>query len=226
MTEHESVLTIANEATEAGRSQIWPEHTTAEPSGTPEWVTTGAWPVGRIRFGIHPTSTTSSGDTNIFWVSTNTQTSDRHEINHEMEVLEAVARTENSQVFITLLNSLTWANRPADDYVRAVRLCLAIGLHPKARELAMEGASQFPEHADLQRLARLVGPARVIRTDLPPDVNAAANMEWLRKHSDEYRGQYVAVKGGELLATASSYQDLFKKVGPVKGKGILITQVF
>jgi hypothetical protein len=170
--------------------------------------------------------TNNTGIEDPFWSFKLRETSDQKDTKRDVDVLEAFAKTENVDLFLSLLDTLMQSYRTGDEYLRAVQLCLSLELHAKARQLAFEGAGQYTEHQGLQRMKRLLGPAKVLYSDLPADPTAAANMDWLRQNADEYRGQYVAVKDGKLLAVARSYQELFQTTGPVKGKGILVTKVF
>jgi hypothetical protein len=38
-------------------------------------------------------------------------------------------------------------------------------------------------------------------------------MAWFDKHADQYRGQWVAVREGQLLAVASSLAELMSVIG-------------
>lgn len=46
-----------------------------------------------------------------------------------------------------------------------------------------------------------------------PDPNRQLEYAWLKKHSDEYAGQYVALSGNQLVAAAPSLKELYQLVG-------------
>jgi len=45
-----------------------------------------------------------------------------------------------------------------------------------------------------------------------PDPDRQLEYAWLRKHRDEYAGQYVALSGNQLVASAPSLKELFQLV--------------
>src|SRR5262249_47024747 len=61
-----------------------------------------------------------------------------------------------------------------------------------------------PEYARVKRLLRR--PAT--RTDQRRDRPRTAEYEWLRSHSDEFRGRWVALSGDALIATSTSLREL------------------
>jgi hypothetical protein len=89
----------------------------------------------------------------------------------------------------------------------------------------MEGGARFPDHAEMVKHARVLAPVKTIRTGLPPQPEIAANMRWLKAHRDVYRGKWVAIQNGELLAAEVSFQQLKQIVGNTKNTGILVTKV-
>lgn len=61
-----------------------------------------------------------------------------------MAALEAAAKDGNEDAFVAAKHRIDWSQRPAPDWIRAVRLGLAAGAHMAARKLASEGAAQYP----------------------------------------------------------------------------------
>jgi hypothetical protein len=51
-------------------------------------------------------------------------------------------------------------------------------------------------------------------------------MRWLKTHGEEYRSQWVALRGGVLLVAASSRKELLAQLENPKDKTILITPVY
>ena len=140
-----------------------------------------------------------------------------------MQQLAAAADQGNESMFLTAKQTIDWSRRPAADFARAIRWALAAGAYLAARNLATQGAEQYPEHQELQKFAYLLAPPKVIQRDLPPDPSIRADRDWLIAHSHEYRGRWVALRRGELLASAASFNDLADQV-EVK-PGILFTKV-
>ena len=139
-------------------------------------------------------------------------------------VLEIAAETGDEEVFVRAANEIDWSQRPATDLAQAVRLALATGAHLLARKLADYGHRLYPHYEELAKMARILAPPRVVRTDIPPAPSLQANQEWLRVHGDEYRGQWVALRDGILLATAATTRQLRAYLESTDG--VLITKVF
>ncbi|MCI0394981.1 MAG: hypothetical protein L0322_08570, partial [Chloroflexi bacterium] len=95
-----------------------------------------------------------------------------------------------------------------------------------ARNLALEGAERYPDHVELQKMARILAPPKVTVSKRPPDPGIKGNMAWLNTHWDEYKGQWVALRGGQLLAMADSFEGIIDQVGPIKNTGILVTKLW
>ena len=144
----------------------------------------------------------------------------------EMDRLKAVSFVGDEVAFTEAVNAMNWENRTAGDFLRATRLALATGAHLKARWLATEGATRYPEHTELQNYAHVLAPPKVISANLPPDPNAAADMHWLKTCGADYRGRWVALRGGVLITTALSWKELLAKLENPKDKSILITPVY
>lgn len=135
--------------------------------------------------------------------------------------MEAAAEAADERSFIAAFERVDWTLQPPDAVMRAVRLAISADAPLVARKLATEGAQRHPEHAELQKAARILAPPRVIRSDLPPNPGMANNVRWLKEHGARYRGNWVAIREGQLLATADSLQALIERVG--KHKDILYT---
>jgi hypothetical protein len=145
---------------------------------------------------------------------------------YEILCLETTAQAGDEVDFVQSVAAINWYKRSAKDFERAIRLALQAGALLMARQLSELGAQRYPDHAKLQKFARILAPPRVIDAHLPPDPNAGADIEWLKTHADEYRGQWVAIQGGELLASAPTMQELAAIIGNPKGTGILVTKVY
>jgi hypothetical protein len=49
---------------------------------------------------------------------------------------------------------------------------------------------------------------------------------WLKQHWDEYRGKWIAVRHGELLAAADSLDEIVDQVGELKNSKIMVTKLW
>jgi hypothetical protein len=153
-------------------------------------------------------------------------TTDESEIRHDLDVIEAALRSGDVRLVGLLLASMQWEDRTAEDLIRAIHTSLEAGFHKKAWELAAVAAKRFPDHPEVQKIVNILSPARIVKTNLPSDPDIGADMRWLKEHSEEYRGKWIAIKGGKLLAAESSFTELRAIIGNPKNTGILVTQVY
>ena len=118
--------------------------------------------------------------------------------------------------------------RSADEVVQAIHDALATGHHALARELAMDGAKTYPDHHDLQKFGHILAPPTVgdlIPTTAETRAARKANHAWLKSHWQAYRGQWIALRAGELLHASPSMADLITEVGDVRGPDLLLTKI-
>lgn len=140
-----------------------------------------------------------------------------------MAVLAELSERHEAAAFVSTLQTVDWASRPADEVAQAVKLALMTGAFMAARRLSQEGADRYPEHAELQKLARLLAPPRVIgHSPARPDLRA--NHEWMKREANAYRGKWIALRNGELLGTADTFDELADQFPDPRR--ILMTKIF
>jgi hypothetical protein len=143
--------------------------------------------------------------------------------NRILAQLGRLAQRHDEVGFVAALQTVDWAERPPDEVAQAAQLALLAGAHMAARQLAQEGAQQHPAHAALQRLARLLAPPRVIGHG-PARPDLRANHDWIKRQSDPYRGRWVALRNGQLLTAADTFDALADQFPDPRG--ILLTKIF
>ena len=116
--------------------------------------------------------------------------------------------------------------KTAEEFVKAADVEFDRGDWNAAWKVAVEGLKYHPDHAKLQKYAHILAPPKVTVVPRDPDRVPGANLDWLKKNLDEYRGRWVAIKNGQLLATGNSHDEVVAQVGPVKNTGILVTKVY
>jgi hypothetical protein len=109
------------------------------------------------------------------------------------------------------------------EIIAAILAALAAGEHSKAKELAIGGAEQYPDHGDLVRFATILNPPRASRASSPPDPSVLNNQDWITKHTEQFVGCWVALQNGELVASAETARELKQKTGG--RKGLFVTKV-
>lgn len=124
-------------------------------------------------------------------------------------LMEEAARTDNPHRFVAWANLVDWSTSTPGEFIKAVDLALSLELASLARELAQEGRSRFPEHKRLDQVARVLAPPTVqANPGMLPAEGLDLSMAWLREHVGQYRGSWVAVRGGCLVATADTLEEL------------------
>ena len=110
-----------------------------------------------------------------------------------------------------------------DDIVHAIRQALATGEFGCARQLAMDGATRYPAHQELQQCARVLAPPTVPRVGRTQTAAARANRAWLKAHWHEHIGQWVAVRDGQFVHVALSFDQLVTHLDDPHG--LLLTKI-
>lgn len=150
----------------------------------------------------------------------------RKQAENVLSQLEWAAKAADESKFLEALKEIDWQDRSAKDFSRAARLALEAGAHLAAREISSEGARLHPGDPEIQKYARILAPPSIISTNVPADPNRGSNLRWLKAHREEYAGNWVALRGGQLIDVAESQTRLIAKVGNTKGTKILLTRVF
>lgn len=145
---------------------------------------------------------------------------------HGLERLEEAARSRHESAFAKALAEIDWDKRPAGDFIRAIDLALKVGAHLAARKLATDGAEFHFDCDELQKYARILAPPKMSNRQPSSNAKPKANLDWLKANRNEYRGKWVAIKDGTLLASGNSHEELITQVGKTKGRGILITNLY
>jgi putative addiction module CopG family antidote len=124
-------------------------------------------------------------------------------------------------------------SRPAAPYRSALEVrqalseALTAGKHHLARQLALDGAQQYPTDTQLQKYAQILAPPVSKSVASTPESRAAlkANNAWMKSNWQDHRGNWVAVQGGLLLHSSPSFEEVTQQVGDVQGRNILLTKI-
>lgn len=98
-----------------------------------------------------------------------------------------------------------------DDFVRAIGSLLANEQVITARRMAARAAALFADHPWIEKANRVLNPSRIVAEPATaPD--RTREFAWLRQHSAQYRGQWVALLGAELLASGPDVEEVLREV--------------
>lgn len=173
-------------------------------------------PVSGEELEVHPVLLARPDDVEATAVPTSFGTSrtvNRDEANFTARwlALQEAVEQGDTQAFKELVQQIDWKRRSAHEWQQAVRMALAVGAPLLARELATKGARAHPDAPELAKMARILAPPRLLGTR-PANPSVGANIRWMREHAARHRGQWVAVRNGELVATGASLAELLAKV--------------
>lgn len=130
-----------------------------------------------------------------------------------LAALTAAAAAQDEMAFLAAYHAVDWAKSDAALFEAAIHLAFAAGAHMAARLLATQGAALHPDSDYLRRAAYVLAPPRVIARSLPAEDDTRANRAWMVANRDAFRGQWVALRNGELLGSAAKLKDLTTRFG-------------
>lgn len=144
----------------------------------------------------------------------------------ELVWLEKALKEGDTKEFTALWHQIDWAARQPSQIASAIRLAIAAEAPIFARALSVLGTELHPDDTELQTVSRVVAPPIVTTRLESPRSDIRSDRDWVRANRLEYRGKWVALRNGELLAAAETVESLVDEVGDVRNTGILITQIW
>ena len=81
-----------------------------------------------------------------------------------------------------------------------------------ARRLALEAAAQFPRHAKIRNVKRILNDGRSTPSSEGPEPGSREELEWLSDPPEMARGKWVALIGSELVGLADTLADLMESL--------------
>jgi hypothetical protein len=88
-----------------------------------------------------------------------------------------------------------------------------------ARGLAAEALREGVQEPGLDHWVQVLAPAKVLGVHPATGTDVRRDVRWLDKHQQEYRGQWVAVLAGEMLAHAETYEGLKDRLAQLSPAG-------
>jgi hypothetical protein len=139
--------------------------------------------------------------------------------------LAIYAENGDEKAFIAAANAIGWDKASPDDHILAIRQAVSAGAFLIARRIAEQGLQRYPDNIDLKKFVQLLAPPKVVKRPETPKSSVKANRNWIKTQAQNHQGMWVALKDGELLATAKTIKELINQIGNPKDTGILITQI-
>lgn len=97
-----------------------------------------------------------------------------------------------------------------------MRTALQDGDLKTAHQLAFQAVEHYPDHEEIKKFAYLLAPPMVILGNPSPEERIMYRA-WLRSNHLKYRGRWVALSNGQLIADARNSDELKDQVGDTKG---------
>ncbi len=113
-----------------------------------------------------------------------------------------------------------------EELIAAIDLALGKGNFNQAKTLSNQASQDYPNHDKIQRYARILSLPNMPFYQLSRKPDTPLNLDWVLRHRPHYRGRWVALEKGDLIADASSLDELFAQVGKEKMKDLFYTIVY
>ena len=98
-----------------------------------------------------------------------------------------------------------------EEYVRVIETLLDSEQFAAARQMAARAAELFSDNPWLSKANRVLNPRKAVsRPGKASD--RQREFAWLREHSSDYRGQWVALVGDQLVTHSESFDDVLREV--------------
>ncbi|HEV7505428.1 MAG TPA: DUF5678 domain-containing protein [Thermoanaerobaculia bacterium] len=94
-----------------------------------------------------------------------------------------------------------------------------------AREVAEQGLTLYPDHPELRQAHHALRPFEVRINPHYKIADPSASYAWIKRHSGEYRGKWVALANGELVASSDHFAEIVEAVRDRDSKEILLHHI-
>lgn len=108
-------------------------------------------------------------------------------------------------------------------YRNVIRQLVATGSLRLARDISGRAIVAYPKDDELQAMASILAPPRIVAVEEADGTDWRLNRAWLKENWKEYRGYLVALLKGELLEFGESISDISEATMNING--VLITRV-
>lgn len=113
-----------------------------------------------------------------------------------------------------------------EEYIQAIDNALNQGNFHQAKIISAEAVQLYPEHEKIKRYVRVLASHNLPFHQLASNKDTVTNLNWVIQHRHNYRGRWVALEKGCLIADASSVDELFEQLGSERMKDLFYTVVY
>jgi len=111
-----------------------------------------------------------------------------------------------------------------EDFIHAIQTALESSDYRTAQQLSIQAVEHYPQHEELLKYAHILASPKITVSRRLSDGNPEVNLEWVRQNRTQYRGQWVALRNGQLLISANSINELLEQLGDKQG--VFLTAIY
>jgi hypothetical protein len=108
----------------------------------------------------------------------------------------------------------------AGDYASRIRALIEEERIAQARALVLDALDANPDDSELLCLQKVLEPPRATPRKVT-DADRTPEFGWIVANRDAYRGRWVAIQGGELVADAPSFAELQSRIKNLDGRPLV-----
>ncbi len=113
-----------------------------------------------------------------------------------------------------------------EEYIQAIDRALNQGNFHQAKIISAEAVQLYPEHEKIKRYVRVLASHSLPFYQLTSNKDTVINLNWVIQHRHNYRGRWVALEKGHLIAHANSVDELLEQVGQERMNNLFYTIVY
>lgn len=126
-------------------------------------------------------------------------------------------------LYSRIVDEIEWSTKSETLFREAIQMAFTLEAAKVAYKLAVLGHQQFPDSSWMKWAEHVFAPPRLLDKHVPPVPGLDDSTKWLQEHANEYRGMWVAVLDGTLVANAPSRKALFEELGDIGDNPHLVT---
>ena len=111
-----------------------------------------------------------------------------------------------------------------EDFISAMRTAIERSDRGTAQLLSIQAVEHYPDHKELKKYACVLAPPRVTVNQRPPERDTQVNQDWIKENRTQYRGQWVALHNGHLLASARKVDEFIDQLSDTKD--VFLTAIY
>ncbi len=113
-------------------------------------------------------------------------------------------------------------NPTPESFLEEIQRIIEAGTLKGAREVAARGLELYPDHSELRQLHHVLRPFEVRVNPYWKTPDPRPTYEWLKKNSKAYRGKWVGLDRGELVAAADNLDEVLQALRDRDPRGTLV----